>query len=73
MRERKTDRVYGAVVKEIRRVARLGLPFTISDINGGIERRRMLSTLVKKGELRRVRPGKSGGPQTIYKLAKSST
>jgi len=70
VRERKTDRVYGAVVKEIRRVARWGLPFTISDINGGIERRRMLSTLVKKGELRRVRAGQAGGAQTIYKSTK---
>ena len=67
MRERKTTRVYGAVASAIRTVAKRGDQFTISDVcdTHYANTRRMLSLLVKRGEIARVKMG-GGDKKTIY-------
>jgi len=70
VKERKTDRVYGAVANAIRDVARQGRPFTISEVvHESVEgRRRALSSLVNKGELRRLKQGAGAGDKSIYQI-----
>ena len=65
MRERKTDRVYGAVASEIRRVAKRGTPFTIADLRIQPVQRRMLSLMVRDGELQRIKQG-GGKTMSVY-------
>ena len=63
--ERKTDRVYGSVATAIRNVAKRGKPFTIADAKLHTQHRRMLSLLVSKGELRRLKQG-GGKTMSVY-------
>jgi len=70
VRERKTDRVYGAVRKAIRRTARRGLAFDTSDINhdnsNGV--RRALAQMVKIGYLLRIHQGRGAGDKSLYQI-----
>jgi len=66
---RKTNRVYGAVVKAIRAVARTGNEFCVCDFEDHVQARRMLGQLVKSGELKKVRPGHPGKEMTVYQKA----
>lgn len=70
VRERKTEREYGAVFKAIRRVAGSGKQFTASDVmhnnKNGI--RRALAKLVENRMLRRVSQGVGAGKQSIYQI-----
>jgi hypothetical protein len=66
---RKTDRVYGGVVKEIRAVARTGKEFCVCDFEDPIKARRLLGKMVENGELRRVREGRAGKEMTVYQKA----
>lgn len=63
--ERKTDRVYGAVASAIRKVAKRGTPFTIADLRIQPDQRRMLSLMVTKGELLRLKQG-GGKAMSVY-------
>ncbi len=64
--ERKTTRVYGGVAKAIRDVAASGKQFCVCDFEDPVQVRRMLSKLVRSGELKRVRDGHPGKEMTVY-------
>lgn len=66
---RKTERVYGEVVELIRKVSKKGEPFTITDVTKPATVRRMLGTMVSKGELTRIERGERGRKATVYQLA----
>ena len=66
---RKTDRVYGAMVKSIRKVARTGKEFCVCDFDDPKKVRRMLGKMVEDGEIKRVRLGHPGREMTIYQKA----
>jgi len=66
---RKTSRVYGGVAKRIREVAATGKEFCVCDFEDPVQARRMLSKLVKSGELKRVREGRPGKEMTVYQKA----
>ena len=66
---RKTDRVYGAMAKSIRDVAGTGKEFCVCDFDDPVKVRRLLSKMVEKGELRRVREGRAGKEMTVYQKA----
>jgi hypothetical protein len=66
---RKTDRVYGAMVKSIRDVAGTGREFCVCDFENSVQYRRMLSRMVSTGELKRVREGRAGKEMTVYQKA----
>lgn len=63
---RKTDRVYGAMAKSVRDVAKTGKEFCVCDFDEPQKVRRMLGKLVESGEIRRVRPGHPGKEMTVY-------
>lgn len=66
---RKTDRVYGAMAKSIRDIARTGKEFCVCDFDDPKKVRRMLGKLVETGEIRRVRMGQAGKEMTVYQKA----
>lgn len=63
---RKTNRIYGDMVKAIRDVARTGKEFCVCDFPYPVKYRRLLSKLVRSGELKRVREGRAGKEMTVY-------
>ncbi len=75
MRERKTDRVYGAVFNRIREVAAQGGVFTVDDIVGRVKGTReslqiSLWQMASKGELIAVEQGLAGGSGRPAKYVK---
>jgi hypothetical protein len=66
---RKTNRVYGAMAEEIRKVAQTGKEFCVCDFDDPKKIRRMLGKLVSTGELKRVCMGLPGKEMTVYQKA----
>jgi hypothetical protein len=66
---RKTDRVYGALAKAVRKVSETGKEFCVCEFDEPDKVRRMLGKMVEKGELRRVREGRAGKEMTVYQKA----
>ena len=66
---RKTTRVYGAMAKAIRDVARTGREFCVCDFDDPRKIRRLLGKFVSNGELKRVRVGRAGKEMTVYQKA----
>lgn len=62
----KTGRIYGTMVKAIRDMAATGKEFCVCDFDNPENVRRMLSKLVKNGEVKRVIQGRGGKAMTIY-------